>query len=69
MYYMCRATFVIKVYILHPYYACRNTCAILVNIFKCITSVEHVYYICISHTCNTPKTPYMYYRCGTTSHV
>ncbi len=29
------------------------------------THVIHLYF----HTCNTPKTPHMYYRCSTTGHV
>ncbi len=36
----------------------------------CITHVSATRLILLySYTCNTPKTPHMYYRCNTTDHV
>ncbi len=57
MYDIYRTSCLLEVYILHMYW---NTGVICVS----ETCVMHVLY-----TCNTHKTPHMYYSCDTTGHV
>ncbi len=54
MYYMCRTTCGIQVYILHMYHMGRTICVIHVVQLHIITCAEHVYYTCIYFKCNTP---------------
>ncbi len=78
MYYMCKATCILQVYISHMYYMCKVTCIMQVyishmyymcRIYMCNTCLANTCVIYMFCTCNTHKTPYMYYRCFTIGHI
>ncbi len=48
---------------------CRTICVIQVYEYRRNSYVATICVIHMLYTCYTHKTPHMYYRCGTTSHV
>ncbi len=64
MYCMC------KVPIIHMFHTCNEGVytTYVLHVFEIYVSATYVIHIDF-YICNTPKSPYMYYRCSTNSHV